>query len=81
MIVTPIAEVVARAATHEGWVSARLDPSTALGSLTPGSSVPQVWDHLADRNLDLIRRYADDLAKPASTSFPHGESDSVRARP
>jgi hypothetical protein len=42
-----------------------------MASLTPGSSVPQVFDHLADRNLDLIRRYADDLAGPAQTSFPH----------
>lgn len=71
MIVTPIAEVVARAATHEGWVSARLDPATAMASLTPGSSVPQAWDHLADRNLDLIRRYADVLATAAETGFPH----------
>jgi deaminated glutathione amidase len=71
MIVTPIAEVVARAASHEGWVSARLDPDTALGSLTPGSNVPQIFDHLADRNLDLIRRYSDDLAAPAKTHFPH----------
>src|SRR6185369_14846917 len=39
MIVTPIADVLARAASHEGWVSARLDPDLALRSLTPGSSV------------------------------------------
>ena len=71
MIVQPVAEVVARAASHEGWVTARLDPDGALRALTPGSSVPQVFDHLADRNLDLIRRYADDLAAPATTSFPH----------
>jgi predicted amidohydrolase len=71
MIVTPVAEVVARAASHECWVSARLDPATAMASLTPGSSVPQVFDHLADRNLDLLRRYADDLVRPARTSFPH----------
>jgi predicted amidohydrolase len=71
MVVSPIAEVVARAASHECWVSARLDPATAMSSLTPGSSVPQVFDHLADRNLDLVRRYADDLARPAATSFPH----------
>jgi deaminated glutathione amidase len=71
MIVTPVAEVVARAASHECWVSARLDPATAMSSLTPGSSIPQVFDHLADRNLDLIRRYADDLTRPAETSFPH----------
>ncbi len=81
MIVTPNAEVVARAATHEGWVSTRLDPATAMASLTPGSNVPQVFDHLADRNLELIGRYADELVAPAETGFPHGESRSVRARP
>ena len=70
MIVTPIAEVAARAASHEGWVTARLDPDDALRALTPGSSVPQAFDHLADRNLDLIRRYAEDLAAPAESSFP-----------
>ena len=70
MIVTPIAEVVARASSHECWVSARLDPATALASLTPSSSVGQVFDHLADRNLDLIRRYADDLQAPARTPLP-----------
>jgi len=72
MIVTPIAEVVARAAAHEGWVSARLDPATAMASLTPGSSVPQRFDHLADRNLALIDRHLEDLRRPARTSFPHG---------
>jgi len=71
MVVTPVAEVVARAASHEGWVSARLDPRTALASLTPGSNVRQGFDHLADRNLDFLRRYADDLHAPAATSFPH----------
>ncbi len=72
MIVTPVAEVVARAASHEGWVSARLDPDTALASLTPGSNIPQIFDHLADRNLDLIRRYREDLERPATTGFRHG---------
>ena len=72
MIVTPIAEVIARAASHEGWVSARLDPETALRSLTPGSNVPQRFDHLADRNLDFIRAHLEDLAAPAKTTFPHG---------
>jgi len=71
MIVTPIADVVARAASHEGWVSARLDPATALASLTPGSNVPQRFDHLADRNLAFIERHVDDLRRPAKTSFPH----------
>jgi predicted amidohydrolase len=73
MIVTPIAEVVARAASHEGWVSARLDPATAMASLTPGSNMPHVFDHLADRNLNLIRRYREDLERPASTPFLHAE--------
>ncbi|WP_439679373.1 carbon-nitrogen hydrolase family protein [Embleya sp. MST-111070] len=72
MIVTPGAEVIARGSSHEGWVSARLDPERALASLTPGSSVPQVFDHLADRNLELIANYADDLVRPAKTTFPHG---------
>jgi deaminated glutathione amidase len=69
MIVTPIAEVVARAASHECWVSAKLDPATALASLTPGSSVPQPFDHLADRNIDLIRRHADVLLGDGATPF------------
>ena len=73
MIVSPTAEVIARAASHEGWVSARLDPSTALASLTPGSNVAQRFDHLADRNLAFIERHLDVLRRPASTSFPHGD--------
>jgi predicted amidohydrolase len=72
MVVTPIGEVVARAASHEGWVSARLDPETALRSLTPGSNVPQRFDHLADRNLEFIKAHLDELAAPAHTPFPHG---------
>jgi hypothetical protein len=75
MIVTPIAEVVARAASHECWISARLDPRTALSSLTPGSSVPQPFDHLADRNLAVIRRHADALLGEASSPFPRTGRD------
>ena len=70
-IVTPIGHIVAKAASHEGWVSARLDPDEALASLTPGSNVPQVFDHLRDRNLELIRNHREDLEAPAKTSFPH----------
>jgi predicted amidohydrolase len=70
-IVTPIAHIAAKAASQEGWVSARLDPEEALASLTPGSNAGQGFDHLADRNLDLIRRYHDDLERPAASSFPH----------
>ncbi|UQX90084.1 carbon-nitrogen hydrolase family protein [Jatrophihabitans telluris] len=65
MIVTPTAEVIARAASHECWVSARLDPETAMTTLTPGSSVAQSFDHLADRNLALIRKHADVLLADA----------------
>lgn len=70
-IVTPNATIVAKAASHEGWVSAVLDPATALSSLTPGSNIGQGFDHLRDRNLDLIRRHRDELERPAETSFPH----------
>ncbi|WP_406831983.1 carbon-nitrogen hydrolase family protein [Pedococcus sp. KACC 23699] len=70
-IVTPVGHIVAKAASHEGWVSARLDPETALGSLTPGSNIAQGFDHLRDRNLDLIRNHRDDLERPAQSSFPH----------
>lgn len=69
MIVTPVADVVARASSFEQWVVARLDPDLALASLTPGSSVPQGFDHLADRNLELIKNHLDTLAQPAWTSF------------
>ncbi|MBI1758320.1 MAG: carbon-nitrogen hydrolase family protein [Actinobacteria bacterium] len=69
MIVTPIAEVVARAASHQGWVSARLEPATALASLTPGSNIPQRFDHLANRNLALVERHLDDLRRPARSPF------------
>ncbi|MFC5750478.1 carbon-nitrogen hydrolase family protein [Actinomadura rugatobispora] len=71
MIVSPVAEVVARAATHEGWAAARLDPEAAMGSLTPGSSVRHGFDHLAERNLALYEKHAADLVAPAETSFPH----------
>ena len=70
-IVTPVAHILAKAATHEGWVSARLDPEEALASLTPGSNIGQAFDHLRDRNLDLIRGHRDELERAASTSFPH----------
>ena len=70
-LVTPIGHIVAKAATHEGWVSARLDPAEALSALTPGSNITQGFDHLRDRNLDLIRNHRADLEAPAKSSFPH----------
>ena len=70
-VVTPIGHIVAKAASHESWVSARLDPAEALASLTPGSSIGQGFDHLRDRNLDLIRGHRDELERPARSSFGH----------
>ncbi len=64
-IVSPIAEIVAKASSHECWVSARLDRDAAMASLTPGSSVPQSFHHLRERNLTLIERYRDLLASPS----------------
>ncbi|OLE27933.1 MAG: carbon-nitrogen hydrolase family protein [Catenulispora sp. 13_1_20CM_3_70_7] len=62
LIVTPVAEVVARAASHEGWASARLDPATAMRTLTPGSDRAQTFDHLAGRNLKLLSAYQQELS-------------------
>ncbi|MGA4507848.1 carbon-nitrogen hydrolase family protein [Propionibacteriaceae bacterium G1746] len=73
-IVTPTANIIARAASHEGWVAARLDPEQALGSLTQGSNIGQGFDHLRDRNLDLIRGHRAELEGEAKTSFPHGSA-------
>ena len=70
-IVTPVGHIVAKAATHPGWVTARLDPAEALASLTPGSNVGQAFDHLRDRNLDLIRNHRAELEGAAETPFPH----------
>ena len=69
-VVTPIGHIVAKAATHEGWVSARLDPDEALSALTPGSNITQGFDHLRDRNLDLIRNHRAELEGPAEVVLP-----------
>ncbi len=75
MIVTPVAEVVARGSSFEQWVTARLDPASALSAMTPGSSIAQGFDHLADRNLNLLARYRDLLAGPGATRFPYRRGD------
>ncbi len=46
--------------------------TTRWPSLTPGSSVPQSFDHLRDRNLDLIRRYLPELSRPADPAVVAG---------
>ncbi|MBM4319864.1 MAG: carbon-nitrogen hydrolase family protein, partial [Deltaproteobacteria bacterium] len=65
MIVSPIAQMLALARGSEEIVSARLgtDP---LASVTYGSKKPQIFDHLADRNLAAY----DGLLRPGTTSFP-----------
>jgi predicted amidohydrolase len=77
LIVGPTAAVLARATAQEGWISADLDPDP-LRSISPGSSVPQVFDHLADRNLTLYARYADRLGAAASAPFPHAAMEEGR---
>lgn len=58
-IVTPIAHIAAKAASHECWVSAHLDYERDFASLTPGSSVAQSFHHVRLRNRALIARYRD----------------------
>jgi predicted amidohydrolase len=77
MIVTPVAEVVARGSSYEQWVTARLDPEVAMQSLTPGSSVNQGFDHLADRNLDLLAKHRETLIGPGQTRFPYHRAGSA----
>lgn len=69
MIVGPTAAVLARATSQEGWVTAALDPDP-LRTISPGSSVPQIFDHLEDRNVALYQRYRRDLESPARAPFP-----------
>jgi predicted amidohydrolase len=68
MIAGPTGEVIARGTSQPGWVSATLDPEP-LKRIGPGSSVPQVFDHLEDRNLELIRRHRDLLEGPGRSPF------------
>lgn len=70
LIVTPVAHVIARGTTHEGWAAARLDPDS-FQRMSPGSSQPQLFDHLAARNVELYAKYASELTKPAATPYPH----------
>jgi len=69
LIVGPTGEVLARGTSQPGWVSATIgvDPMQAI---SPGSSVRQGFDHLAERNLALYRRHRDVLESEASTAFP-----------
>ncbi|MBW3658010.1 MAG: carbon-nitrogen hydrolase family protein, partial [Actinobacteria bacterium] len=73
LVVGPTGAVLARGTSQEGWISARLDPDP-LRTISPGSSVPQIFDHLEDRNLDLYRRYHDVVDAPASAPFPRASA-------
>jgi deaminated glutathione amidase len=69
LIVGPTGEVLARGTSQPGWVSATIgiDP---MATISPGSSVRQSFDHLAERNLDLYRRHRDVLEAEAGSAFP-----------
>jgi predicted amidohydrolase len=69
LIVGPTGEVLARGTSQPGWVSATigLDP---MATISPGSSVRQGFDHLAERNLDLYRRHRAVLESEATAPFP-----------
>jgi predicted amidohydrolase len=69
LVVGPTGEVLARGTSQPGWVSATVgvDP---MATISPGSSVRQGFDHLAERNLALYRRYHDVLEAEAEAPFP-----------
>jgi len=69
LIVGPTGEVLARGTSQPGWVSATVgvDP---MATISPGSSVRQGFDHLAERNLALYRRHRDVLEAEAAAPFP-----------
>ena len=74
LIVGPTGEVLARGTSQPGWVSATigLDP---MATISPGSSVRQSFDHLAERNLALYRRHRDVLEAEAGSAFPLPEKE------
>ena len=49
-----------------------LDP---MATISPGSSVRQSFDHLAERNLALYRRHRDVLEAEESSAFPLPEKE------
>ena len=74
LIVGPTGEVLARGTSQPGWVSATIgvDP---MATISPGSSVRQGFDHLAERNLPLYRRYREVLEAEAQAPFPPRRPD------
>jgi hypothetical protein len=46
-----------------------------MATISPGSSVRQGFDHLAERNLALYRRHRDVLEAEAGSAFPLPEKE------
>jgi predicted amidohydrolase len=67
MIVNPIAWRLAQARGGEEIIAAKLD-SDPLRYVTWGSKSPQIFDHLADRNIELY----EGILKKASSRFETG---------
>jgi predicted amidohydrolase len=74
LIVGPTGEVLARGTSQPGWVSATIgvDP---MATISPGSSVRQGFDHLAERNLALYRRYREVVEGGFEAPFPLRRQD------
>lgn len=70
LVVAPTAAVIARCDAQEGWAVATLD-AEQFRSVAPGSGQPQLFDHLADRNLTLYASHSESLRAPARAPFPH----------
>jgi len=68
MIVNPIAWRLAQARGGEEIIAAKLDPDP-LRYVTWGSTSPQIFDHLQDRNLELYK----ESLKQARSRFEIGE--------
>jgi len=73
LIVGPTGEVLARGTSQPGWVSATVGVEP-MRAISPGSSVRQGFDHLAERNLALCRRHRDALEAEARAPFPPGDT-------
>jgi len=70
MIVNPIAWRLAQARGGEEIIAAKLDPDP-LRYVTWGSKSPQIFDHLADRNLELY----EGILKEARSRFELGNGE------
>jgi len=65
MIVTPIANKIAQGRGSEEIIYAKLDAENPMKHITYGSTSPQIFDHLEDRNLEVYK----EGMKPAKSAF------------